>query len=68
MFALGPLVGWVRDVTDSFAITINMVALVMAVCAVSWSIEMVHTRWQNERKAAKPVGDKVQNNVNRQHA
>lgn len=41
MFVVGPLVGWVRDATHSYAITFYILTTALAVCAVPWCIEML---------------------------
>lgn len=40
IFLLGPVVGWVRDVTGSYTVTFHYLTTVLAVCAVPWSLEM----------------------------
>lgn len=38
-FLMSPLIGWVRDTTQSYVICFHTLTLIMAVCAVLWLIE-----------------------------
>lgn len=44
MFVMGPLVGCVRDYTGSYLVTFNFLTVVLAVCAVPWTVEMFAQR------------------------
>lgn len=52
VFVFGPLVGWIRDTTQSYAAFVQSLQFFMAVCAVPWIIEIVWVRW-NKRKDIK---------------
>lgn len=49
MFVLGPVIGQVRDFTGSYAVTFNFLTVVLAACAVPWSVEMYADRWRLKR-------------------
>lgn len=40
-FLLSPFTGWVRDVTQSYAICYHSLTVLMCVCLIPWTIEMI---------------------------
>ncbi|XP_050084066.1 monocarboxylate transporter 12 [Anopheles aquasalis] len=49
-FAIGPIVGYIRDVTGSYTISFHCLTLMMALCVIPWFFEICYYRLQ--RKAA----------------
>ncbi|XP_055611499.1 monocarboxylate transporter 7 [Uranotaenia lowii] len=43
-FAVGPIVGYIRDVTGSYTISFHCLTLFMALCVVPWLFEIVYLR------------------------
>uniref|UniRef100_A0A1Q3FJ07 Putative monocarboxylate transporter n=1 Tax=Culex tarsalis TaxID=7177 RepID=A0A1Q3FJ07_CULTA len=43
-FAVGPIVGYIRDVTGSYTITFHCLTLFMAMCVLPWLFEIVYLR------------------------
>lgn len=43
-FLIGPLIGWIRDVSNSYVICFHSLTLLMALCALPWLIEIVYFR------------------------
>lgn len=43
IFILGPVIGWVRDYTGSYALTFNLLNAAMALCAIPWTLEILWT-------------------------
>uniref|UniRef100_A0A182IPW6 Major facilitator superfamily (MFS) profile domain-containing protein n=1 Tax=Anopheles atroparvus TaxID=41427 RepID=A0A182IPW6_ANOAO len=43
-FAIGPLVGYIRDVTGSYTISFHCLTLVMALCVIPWFFEICYYR------------------------
>ncbi|XP_058121202.1 monocarboxylate transporter 7 [Anopheles ziemanni] len=54
-FAIGPLVGYIRDVTGSYTISFHCLTLVMAMCVIPWFFEICYYRLKQKahRKAAR---------------
>lgn len=44
LFFFSNLIGWIRDVTQSFIICFNSLSVIMSLCAVPWIIEMIWLR------------------------
>lgn len=44
MFILGPIVGWIRDTTQSYVILIHCLQFFMSLCVIPWLIEIVWLR------------------------
>lgn len=40
-FLLSPLIGWVRDITQSYIICFHTLSFILALCAIPWIIELV---------------------------
>lgn len=40
-FLLAPVVGWIRDATESYPICFNTLTLILALCVISWIGEML---------------------------
>lgn len=43
-FAIGPFIGWIRDVTKSYEFSFHCLTFIMALCAIPWLIEII---WQS---------------------
>lgn len=43
-FAVGPIVGYIRDVTGSYTISFHCLTLFMAMCVLPWLFEIVYLR------------------------
>ncbi|XP_062564632.1 monocarboxylate transporter 7 [Armigeres subalbatus] len=43
-FAVGPIVGYIRDVTGSYSISFHCLTLFMALCVIPWLFEIVYLR------------------------
>lgn len=43
-FAVGPIVGYIRDVTGSYSISFHCLTLFMALCVFPWLFEIVYLR------------------------
>lgn len=54
VFLLGPIVGWIRDVTQSYVIFINCLQFFMCLCAIPWIIEMIWTRVISKKSNNQP--------------
>lgn len=39
-FLIGPIVGWIRDVTQSYVICFHSLTVILALCAIPWFIEI----------------------------
>lgn len=39
-FLIGPIVGWIRDITQSYVICFHSLTFIMCLCAVPWFIEI----------------------------
>lgn len=63
IFTIGPIVGWVRDVTQSYVLTFNLLTLAMAACAVPWLIEMLIVNKRKMRVQLKSVDNFEQNEL-----
>ncbi|ETN63784.1 monocarboxylate transporter [Anopheles darlingi] len=50
-FAIGPIVGYIRDVTGSYTISFHCLTLMMALCVIPWFFEICYYRLQ--RKASR---------------
>uniref|UniRef100_A0A182NZV0 Major facilitator superfamily (MFS) profile domain-containing protein n=1 Tax=Anopheles epiroticus TaxID=199890 RepID=A0A182NZV0_9DIPT len=51
-FAIGPIVGYIRDVTGSYTVSFHCLTLVMALCVIPWFFEICYIRLK--RNARKP--------------
>ncbi|XP_041765847.1 monocarboxylate transporter 7 [Anopheles merus] len=51
-FAIGPIVGYIRDVTGSYNVSFHVLTLVMALCVIPWFFEICYIRLK--RKARTP--------------
>lgn len=49
-FLVGPFIGWIRDVTQSYEISFHCLTLIMAFCAVPWLIEVLYVRLWSHKK------------------
>lgn len=56
MFAMGPFIGWTRDISQSYLVAFGMVIMAMVLCVISWSIEMLVTHYQ-KRKCRSSIAD-----------
>lgn len=63
-FAVGPFVGYIRDVTGSYSISFHCLTLFMALCVFPWLFEIVYLRLKSRalkeadlqlRKVAIPI-------------
>lgn len=43
-FMLSPFTGWIRDVTQSYTICYHSLTVLMCVCLVPWTIEIIRFR------------------------
>uniref|UniRef100_A0A182QJX4 Major facilitator superfamily (MFS) profile domain-containing protein n=1 Tax=Anopheles farauti TaxID=69004 RepID=A0A182QJX4_9DIPT len=43
-FAIGPIVGYIRDVTGSYTVSFHVLTLVMALCVIPWFFEICYYR------------------------
>lgn len=43
-FIIGPIVGWIRDITKSYEIAFHCLTFFMILCAVPWTIEMFYRK------------------------
>nr|XP_014097240.2 monocarboxylate transporter 9 [Bactrocera oleae] len=48
MFAVGPLVGYLRDLTQDYIVTFHCLNFFMALCAVPWLIEIVCVKFRRK--------------------
>lgn len=48
LLILGPLIGWLRDHTASYAITFNWLNVIMVLCAIPWTIEIIIIKIRNK--------------------
>ncbi|KAJ9582379.1 hypothetical protein L9F63_003272, partial [Diploptera punctata] len=44
ILSFGPMIGWLRDVTDSYPLCIHTMSALMFVSMLSWIIEMIYTK------------------------
>lgn len=44
MFLLGPIVGWIRDKTQSYVLLVYCLQFFMSLCVIPWIIEIVWLR------------------------
>lgn len=47
-FAIGPFIGWIRDVTQSYEFSFHGLSFVMSLCAIPWLIELFINRNNNK--------------------
>lgn len=45
MFLISPIFGWIRDITQSYAICYNALTLLMCLCIIPWFAEMLLFRY-----------------------
>ncbi|XP_046395056.1 monocarboxylate transporter 5-like [Ischnura elegans] len=50
--SLGPLIGVVRDWSESYELCIHVLSGVLLLCAIPWLLEMAVVRWRKRRKPA----------------
>lgn len=50
MFAIGPLVGYLRDQTQDYILTFHCLNFFMALCAFPWIIEIIFVRFRRRTK------------------
>uniref|UniRef100_A0A0A1WGI3 Monocarboxylate transporter 9 n=1 Tax=Zeugodacus cucurbitae TaxID=28588 RepID=A0A0A1WGI3_ZEUCU len=48
MFAIGPLVGYLRDLTQDYIVTFHCLNFFMALCALPWLIEIVCVKFRRK--------------------
>lgn len=60
-FILGPVAGWIRDVTQSYVVCFHSLSFIMALCAVPWIVEIL---WLQMCKKSKSDGknENINNN------
>lgn len=44
MFLLGPIVGWIRDKTQSYVLLVHCLQFFMCLCVIPWLVEIVWLR------------------------
>lgn len=49
---VGPFTGWIRDVTQSYAICFHALTFVLSMCAIPWLLEIIYFRMK-PKKATK---------------
>lgn len=49
-FFLGPLIGWIRDATQSYEIGFLSLSFILGLCAVPWLMEILWLRFQSARR------------------
>lgn len=49
-FVIGPFVGWLRDLTNSYVICFHSLAFIMALCVIPWFIELLWFRMSKAEK------------------
>uniref|UniRef100_A0A182NRI8 Major facilitator superfamily (MFS) profile domain-containing protein n=1 Tax=Anopheles dirus TaxID=7168 RepID=A0A182NRI8_9DIPT len=49
-FAIGPIVGYIRDVTGSYTVSFHVLTLVMALCVVPWFFEICYYRLKRQAR------------------
>uniref|UniRef100_A0A182W0Y1 Major facilitator superfamily (MFS) profile domain-containing protein n=1 Tax=Anopheles minimus TaxID=112268 RepID=A0A182W0Y1_9DIPT len=54
-FAIGPIVGYIRDVTGSYTISFHCLTLVMALCVIPWFFEICYYRLKRKARKAEPL-------------
>ncbi|XP_035892105.1 LOW QUALITY PROTEIN: monocarboxylate transporter 1 [Anopheles stephensi] len=54
-FAIGPIVGYIRDVTGSYTVSFHCLTLVMALCVIPWFFEICYYRLKRKARKAEPV-------------
>ncbi|KAG8238768.1 hypothetical protein J437_LFUL016607 [Ladona fulva] len=52
---LGPLIGVLRDYSDSYELCIHILSGVLLLCAIPWLIEMAIVRWKQKRRAKRDL-------------
>lgn len=48
-FLIGPFIGWIRDITQSYVICFHSLTFIMGLCVIPWLIEIAWFR-MNHRK------------------
>lgn len=48
MFAIGPLVGYLRDLTQNYVVTFHFLNFFMALCAIPWLLEIVCVKFRRK--------------------
>ncbi|XP_043262141.1 uncharacterized protein LOC122402966 [Colletes gigas] len=48
-FSLGPLVGWIRDITSNYAILLHSLNVFTFLTVISWSLEMYFTKRKSKK-------------------
>uniref|UniRef100_A0A182MSX0 Major facilitator superfamily (MFS) profile domain-containing protein n=1 Tax=Anopheles culicifacies TaxID=139723 RepID=A0A182MSX0_9DIPT len=54
-FAIGPIVGYIRDVTGSYTVSFHCLTLVMALCVIPWFFEICYYRLKRKVRKGEPV-------------
>ncbi|XP_058058226.1 monocarboxylate transporter 7 [Anopheles bellator] len=54
-FAIGPIIGYIRDVTGSYTISFHCLTLMMALCVIPWFLEICYYRLQRQARAGRAV-------------
>ena len=44
MFVIGPIIGFIRDVTKNYQLSFHCLSFVMACCVIPWIIEMCYLK------------------------
>ncbi|XP_055844453.1 monocarboxylate transporter 9 [Episyrphus balteatus] len=52
MFLIGPIVGYVRDRTQDYALTFHCLNFFMALCVFPWIMEMIYVKCRKQNKSA----------------
>lgn len=50
MFLLGPVVGWIRDKTQSYVLLVHCLQFFMCLCVIPWLTEIVWLRVKARKK------------------
>ena len=58
-FAIGPLIGYIRDVTESYPVSFHCLTFVMALCVVPWLIEIIYFRLRKSKNNQQSSWDKT---------
>lgn len=57
-FAIGPFIGWIRDVTKSYEFSFHCLTFIMAMCAIPWLIELTVDRLVPKKRLQPVIGVK----------
>lgn len=55
MFLLGPIVGWIRDITQSYILLVYCLQFFMSLCVFPWLIEIVWLRVKARKSNGWPI-------------